>query len=282
MNKSENIELVVTDLDGTLIHDRKMHPKDKKSAEKVISSGIPIIPATTRMRYSSAKLIQDLPICDYPIICQNGARVVGPGWGNGYDHKDWHETRLEYEIAEPISRYADERDYAMTTVFKEKKYWVREGSQNLGKHPHDEAAWIVKKNSDALKDGLPVNFMIHDDRNSLEGMRDLLNYVKYNFNNQVRIDKHHRLGKWMALTVYPSGTSKLNALKVVCDRLDISMENILAIGDDEVDYELIKEAGIGIAMGDAPEEVKEVASDIAPDCTKQGFSWAMYNYLLNK
>ncbi len=49
----------------------------------------------------------------------------------------------------------------------------------------------------------------------------------------------------------PKGVSKGNALKFLCQRLNLSSENMMAIGDEENDLSMIKFAGIGVAMGNA-------------------------------
>ncbi|MFW6040909.1 MAG: HAD family hydrolase [Thermoplasmatota archaeon] len=273
------IKLIATDLDGTLIHDRKIHPIDRTIVKDVLSKNIPVMPATTRMRHSSSVLLKGLSITKYPLICMNGARVTGPGWDDYKSCNEWYETKLELNIAKDISRYADKINCNITTLYKEKKYWIKEDGQKLGQHPEDPTAWLVESNMDALTGERPISYMVHSVRNDSRKMEQMYEYVKEN-HELVRLDKHHRLGEWMAFTIYPKGTSKRNALDKVLDKLKLSIEDVLAIGDDEVDYELIKDAGIGIAMDDAPEHVKEIADDIAPSCTQQGFAWAISKYII--
>jgi len=273
------IKLVATDLDGTLVHDRKMHKKDRAALMEVLSKGIPVVPVTTRMRYSSSEMLVDVPIYRSPLVCMNGAYVIGPGWDDEI-HKEWFKKTHDIDTARAISSYTDEKGYEMTTIFGEKKFWKTRDGQRPGPHPSDSITHLVERNQDALEFGEPISFMMHDDRNGKEGLKDIENFAKVNFKNKVTVHRHHRMGDWVALTIYPPRTNKLNGLKIVCKKMNISLDDVLAIGDDLVDKEMIEASGIGVAMGDSPDEVRSVADDLAPSCTEQGFSWALNKHVI--
>lgn len=57
----------------------------------------------------------------------------------------------------------------------------------------------------------------------------------------------------------PKGVSKASGLKEVCRRLGIDMSEVVAVGDSLNDLAMIREAGLGVAMGNAQEEVKKAA-----------------------
>lgn len=273
------IRLVATDLDGTLVHDRKMHIKDKEALLEVLSKGIPVVPVTTRMRYSSSAILKGLPIFRYPLVCMNGAVVNGPGW-DSEGHGVWMEKNHRSDIAEAISSYTDEKGYEVTTLFSERKYWKLREGQSVGPRTIDPVTWVVEKNRDALEYGSPISFMMHDDRNGKEGLRDVEQFAMSHFSGSVTLHRHHRMGEWVALTIYPEGVNKKKALELVCDKMDIPLEGVLAIGDDEVDKEMLRSAGVGIAMGNSPEEIRSVADDTVPSCKEQGFFRAMKRYVL--
>ena len=62
--------------------------------------------------------------------------------------------------------------------------------------------------------------------------------------------------------------------------LGIPREETIAIGDGENDISMLRWAGLGIAMANAPENVKAAADVIAPACDEDGAAWAMEKYLL--
>lgn len=276
----KEIELIAMDLDGTLLHYRCMSEKDREAVLRVLDKGIPIIPATTRMRFSTSQLLKSVPLDRYPLICMNGARVIAPGWDDDHDHEDWYVKRLNMEIARDISTYADKKDYELTTVFRERKYWKKRRDQSVGQHHEDPVATVVEKNRDALDRGEPISFMMHKDKNGIEGLLDMKEFVSDKFGDRTKLEKHHRLGDWVALTVYHSNTSKRKALELVCKKMNIPKKNVMGIGDDEVDVELLEYAGVGVAMGNSPDEVKEIADEVAPYCTDDGVSWIIEKFVL--
>ncbi len=272
---------VVTDLDGTLCTDRKLHERDKRAIERTLEKDIPVIPATTRMRFSTSLILKELNIDRYPLICNNGARVLGPGWKEDEGYEEWYERSLNRDVAEELILYADKKDYEISTIFSEKKFWRKRRIQRNNKLEPDTVTELVENNIDALDEDTPLSLMMHSYMNGLEGLKDFESYAK-NFFQNIKLDRHHKSQKWIALTVYSSEVSKQKALELVCEMMDIPIDEVLAIGDDQVDIGILKSAGKGIAMGNSPPSVKEIADEIAPSCKNQGVEWTLKKYILDE
>jgi hydroxymethylpyrimidine pyrophosphatase-like HAD family hydrolase len=76
---------------------------------------------------------------------------------------------------------------------------------------------------------------------------------------------------WTAwLDLAPEGVSKASGLAEVADRLGIDRADVLAIGDGRNDIEMLEWAGRGVAMGQAPDEVKEIADDVTAHVNEDG------------
>jgi HAD superfamily hydrolase (TIGR01484 family) len=76
---------------------------------------------------------------------------------------------------------------------------------------------------------------------------------------------------WTAwLDLAPEGISKASGLAEVADRLGIDRADVLAIGDGRNDIEMLEWAGRGVAMGQSPEEVKEIADDVTASVYDDG------------
>lgn len=76
---------------------------------------------------------------------------------------------------------------------------------------------------------------------------------------------------WTAwLDLAPEGISKASGLAEIADRLGVDRADVLAIGDGRNDIEMLEWAGRGVAMGQAPDEVKAIADDVAPSVYDDG------------
>ncbi|SYV97953.1 COF family HAD hydrolase protein [Mycoplasmopsis edwardii] len=75
--------------------------------------------------------------------------------------------------------------------------------------------------------------------------------------------RNHDCEVYLTNSVYTDvngkNSSKFNALKVLAKELDIDIKNTVAFGDSGNDVQMLKGAGIGVAMGNATPEAKEVA-----------------------
>jgi HAD superfamily hydrolase (TIGR01484 family) len=76
---------------------------------------------------------------------------------------------------------------------------------------------------------------------------------------------------WTAwLDIAPEGVSKASALAEVCEQLGVAQADVLAIGDGRNDVEMLRWAGRGVAMGQAPLEVQEAADDVTETVAADG------------
>ena len=76
---------------------------------------------------------------------------------------------------------------------------------------------------------------------------------------------------WTAwLDIAPEGVSKASALADVAEELGVDQADVLAIGDGRNDMEMLRWAGRGVAMGQAPLEVQEAADDVTETVANDG------------
>ena len=74
------------------------------------------------------------------------------------------------------------------------------------------------------------------------------------------------------------GISKATGIHRICQRMGIPMEETIAFGDDRNDLEMIREAGIGVAMGNAIDMVKEAADYVTDSCENLGVVKALHHF----
>ena len=72
-----------------------------------------------------------------------------------------------------------------------------------------------------------------------------------------------------------AGTNKASGLKFLAEYLGMAMDEVMAVGDSENDIEMLREAGLGIAMGNAADDVKSIADEITLDNEHEGVAAAI-------
>jgi Cof subfamily protein (haloacid dehalogenase superfamily) len=77
------------------------------------------------------------------------------------------------------------------------------------------------------------------------------------------------------LEITQAGINKGEALKILAEYLAIPLEDILVIGDSQNDVSMFEIAGMAVAMGNAPEEVKAAADLVAPSNDEDGVAWVL-------
>ena len=83
-----------------------------------------------------------------------------------------------------------------------------------------------------------------------------------------------------AVDIIAKGGGKLNALKRIMELYNVTKDEVMAFGDGENDFDMIKNVGIGIAMGNSVETLKEIANYITADVNDNGIEKALKYYNL--
>lgn len=73
---------------------------------------------------------------------------------------------------------------------------------------------------------------------------------------------------------------KSNGMKMLCEYLQIDIQEVVAIGDEMNDIDMLEMAGLGIAMANSTERVKEAADEVTADNTQDGVALALKKYFL--
>ncbi|RYJ02371.1 MAG: HAD family phosphatase, partial [Actinomycetales bacterium] len=74
------------------------------------------------------------------------------------------------------------------------------------------------------------------------------------------------------LDIAPDGVSKASGLDVLCGRFGIDPADVLAVGDGHNDLEMLRWAGRGVAMGQAPPDLLDVADDVTGSVHEDGLA----------
>jgi HAD superfamily hydrolase (TIGR01484 family) len=105
---------------------------------------------------------------------------------------------------------------------------------------------------------------------------DAYNELLKKFGKKLKI---RRGGRHLA-DIFSNEGGKVNAIKRILSLYEMDRENLMAIGDNENDIGVIKFAGLGIAMGNSSERVKNEADSVVSDNSSDGVAEAIYKFVL--
>ena len=272
-----NIRLIALDLDGTLLDSDKQLSKENAAAlARAADAGIEIVPATGRFYRGMPRVIRELPYVRY-VITINGADVF-----DAVRQKTVCGSGIPWERAAAVMRRLDELP-VIYDCYQDGWGWMTQKfydqADAFAATPHslamirelrtpvpDLKACLKARASDVQK----IQIFFRDmalraemiDRLQ-EEFPDLV--VTTSIVNNIEINSRE--------------ATKGNALRSLAEHLGIPIAQTMAFGDDRNDSTMLRAAGIGVAMGNAEEEVRQAADYVTDDCNDSGVAHAMQHFL---
>lgn len=255
------IKMVSMDLDETLLTTDKVITDSFESFVKKLKSNniIPVV-ATGREYYSAHKFVGNN--VDIDLICNNGNVIRDNLSGkvhyvNPISDEDLKRVMAFDDNDKVFTSLHIQRDDGIDLVYKKKNFTNFEGTyvdafrgRNLGLDDFDNL------------EGNPLSIVFAGSHDDLVGLRNRMrDEISDRFN--FHIMKIRREPKWMLEVLQKSG-DKFYGVKKYAEIRGIDLKNVAAIGDDSNDVMLIKSVGLGIAMKNGVERLRE-AADVVSD-----------------
>lgn len=263
----KNIKLVASDLDGTLLNKNKeITPRLFAALKKLDELGIYFVPSTGRPFGTVPQAIKELPFLKY-VITSNGATIY-----DAVEQKNIIENYLTPEAVDAVIEIARELPVITEYFIEGKAYIAKKVYDDLSPFDLTESHVTYIKNS---------RTPVEDFWNEMKRNNTVLENINLVFADmELRKETWNRL-KALGLASVTAATTKnieitslyatkAKALEKLCEVLGFTRENVLAMGDGDNDMPMIQFAGIGIAMENGEEHIKQAADIIADDCNDFG------------
>ena len=253
-------KMIFLDVDGTLYsHATKSVPKSTIEALKIAQSkGIKLCIASGRSRLVTGFTgILDLIEFDY-FVTTNGNLVVDK------DNNVIYSSPMDKNGIDEVLSLVDLYGLNMTFMTLDDFYLYREKDEraHLGFDPLSIPLPSVKKYQ--KEDIYQINLFCEDE------------YIPY-FENTKKVLAYSRLAHY-GYDIFTLNHSKATGIEKLIESLGISKDEIIAFGDGHNDAEMLKFCGLGIAMGNAIEKVKNASDYITSDIDDDGIYNALKHF----
>lgn len=282
-----NIKLIASDLDGTIIdRNNNISEKNFEAVTKIHNHNIDFVVCTGKS-YSVSKKICDQFNASYGIF-GNGTQIVNLKTGKELMRKTISQEDLLFIITLAkrndfhIHIYTDNEIISEKLEYMDLRNFIlknQNANDGLNFKIVDDILYYVEKN--VIK---AFSIIITTETNSLNDFKKILSVnknIESVFINKRGKYRDNIINKdYEYLNISPTNVNKNEALTFLANYLNISKDNILAIGDNINDLEMVKEAGIGVAVNEAYDNLKDVAKYVTSSTASEGaFAEAIFKFI---
>ncbi len=266
------IKLVALDLDGTLLgSDSRVSDVDKEAIADARRAGAHVIIDTTRWYEIALRTARRLELSS-PLVCHNGAHIRAPNDSNELLH-----LKIPVGPAREIAAFCDERGW---------EAYVSINGVTYMRTRFESAIDPARLPSDMRLERLHAPFVTAPATGILAFGEEAVELVPAAFDKaydgMLAFPAGWSEAQTPYVTVTVAGVDKGTGLQVVCDHLGIAPDEAMAVGDAQPDLAMFEVAGVGVAMGNAIEEVKAQADAVAPANDAGGVAWAIRRFVLEE
>lgn len=270
-----SVKIIQLDLDGTLLtSDKRISEVNYRALERAAAQGVYIVPSTGRFYDGMPQVVRDLPFVKYAITV-NGAQIY-----DVQNKKVLHRAEIRTERAQEICRYMDTLPGVYDCYVDGWGYMKAELYARIDEFISDPR----------------TNKMVKDLRKPMEDFYGFLQgrtvqkvqiFFKDMERRALELERLPRQFPDMAVTssivnnieFNAKDASKGAALRVLCRVLGVDIKDTMAFGDGSNDLAMIRTAGIGVAMANAYQGLKDAADYITLSNDEDGVAHAIEKFV---
>ena len=277
-----DIKLIFFDMDLTMLNNEgKVSDNSYAVLERAWAEGIKLVPVSGRSFDALLTGIDNFDYFDY-VACTNGTVI--------------HDAKTQ----EMIKRYSLDNDLAVKYIdyfdtYNKDNYVVVNGYY-LGKNEFTQFLADTKYRNNEEFEYLLKTYREKGLREILSDDRYKVDKVIANFNNILLrgrlYDELHLMNKEPEVVVTSSHITNIEifaknsgkdvAIREIARMYGIDMKDVMAIGDNDNDVEMLKAAGLSVAMGNATDSAKKVADFVTKTNDEDGAVFAIEKLVLDK
>lgn len=271
------IKLVAIDLDGTLLNSHKIISRENiETLQLAMEKGVKIVICSGRI-FKGARIYANLVSTTAPLIACNGAVIKDMDtqetlYANTLKKEDClsvidicHREEIYFHLYIEDTLYTESMKFGSAFYLKMNEELAPENRINI--LLEKDLGQILRTSSIP-----PLKIVVEsEDHDKLSRVKKLVTEIQ-----TVEVVSSH----FDNFEVMNQGVSKGSALKFLGEKYGLDKNEIMAIGDNENDLSMLEYAGLGVAMGNGEDFVKEKVGHITLDNDNHGVAEAIKKYVL--
>lgn len=266
-------KLLVMDIDGTLTNSqKKVTEKTKSSILKIQQQGITVAIASGRPTPGIKAIADELELSRYGgfVLSYNGAKII-----NCQSNESVYNSVLPQEFLPEIYDFAVEHSLGIITY---ENSGIVSGN-GVNKYVELEARITGLPIKEVDNFAQYVDFDVNKCLLSADGdyLATVEPVMKEKFGDRLNIFRSEPF----FLEVMPQGIDKANSLKHLLQHLNLTKDEMICCGDGFNDLSMIQYAGLGVAMENAQQCVKDAADFITLSNDDDGVAYVIERFILS-
>lgn len=259
---------IAIDLDDTLLNTKKeVSAEDRRTLAKAAEAGVHIVLASGRSIQGMQFVIDQIPGHSYTI--SSGGAVITDRFGQNI-----YSCSVPPQTAKSIMRYAEDHSFYFQIFCNNTFYYTKRTAYT---DEYEESVWFKGIHDPGILKWDAVyteKILIIDSQEKIDGLRPLV--------EELYPDTKILYSQYGYMEIFNADVSKGRALAHVADQLHIGPEEVIAIGDSEIDIPMLQYAGLGVAMANARESVLKTADAVTASCEENGVAAAINKYIFGE
>lgn len=260
-------KIIAVDMDGTLLNDDKHIDDDNLDAiNKAVSAGIKFVISSGRIP-AGLKFYEETVAKKQPMICCNGAIIL--------DHNKniiYSKPIEKMQLLKIVDILKEKKNtyfhfYDENSIYGEQLKFSMESIEDFNKEIDERFRLRVKLVPDSKK-------VIENAKFDINKIVVIDNDIAYLSELRERIDDIEGIETTKSdinnIEIISAGVSKGSALKILADNYKMSIEECIAVGNDENDISMIECAGLGVAVKNARDFIKDHANYVTEKNNNNG------------
>jgi Cof subfamily protein (haloacid dehalogenase superfamily) len=264
MTVTNSYDALLLDLDGTLLDkSSQIRPRNLAALQTLVERGVQVMIATGRSTVAAMQVIDELSLRT-PVLVFNGAALYCT-----QERKLLEERILSNTVMARAMEFGAERELLTVVQQAQRKFAVAPRT-----HDEERALEFFHGMEVVERDQLPTEYVIRviyysaqhvSSKELREDVQQRLAAPLFLTDFPLNLLVSHRDSPLSVVDVHPPSKGKAEGLRYLQEKLGIDPQRVVAIGDASNDVDMLRAAGLGVAMGGSSPQVQACADRVIGD-----------------